>query len=82
MEAWRAGCSQGVVAGSLWSAKPEIVVHDTPGRLVLYLPAGTPWKKPISKDGTPLRLTPEDWILGGLPMAHRKSPTGAPGCIS
>jgi hypothetical protein len=39
-------------------------VHDTPGRLVLYLPAGTPWKKPISKDGTPLRLTPEDWILG------------------
>ncbi len=49
--------------GRVWSVKPEIVVHDKPGTLALYLPAGTPWKKPVSKDGMPLRLTPEDWVL-------------------
>lgn len=47
----------------VWSAKPEIVVYDTPRTLALYLPAGTPWKKPVSKDGFALRLTPEDWVL-------------------
>ena len=49
--------------GKNWSAKPEIVVHDKQDSLALYLPAGTPWKKPVSREGIALRLTPEDWVL-------------------
>ena len=54
--------------GKIWSAKPEIVVHDKPASLALYLPAGTPWKKPVSREGIALRLTPEDWVLADSRM--------------
>jgi predicted RNA-binding protein associated with RNAse of E/G family len=53
--------------GKVWSAKPEIVVRDTPDLLALYLPAGTRCRRAVSSDGTPLRLTPEEWLLKDLP---------------
>ena len=53
--------------GKVWSAKPEIVVRDTPDLLALYLPAGTQCRRAVSSDGTPLRLTPEQWLLKDSP---------------
>jgi predicted RNA-binding protein associated with RNAse of E/G family len=54
--------------GNIWSVRPEILVQDTPNMLALYRPAGTPWKRPVSRDGTPLRLTSEDWVLADFRM--------------
>ncbi len=38
--------------GKVWTARPEIVVQDTPELLVLYKARGTRWKQSISPDGT------------------------------
>ena len=36
--------------GLLWTARPEIVVQDTPGLLALYIPRGAHWKQARSLD--------------------------------
>jgi hypothetical protein len=38
--------------GKIWTARPEIVVQDTPELLVLYKARGTHWKQAISPVGT------------------------------
>jgi hypothetical protein len=37
--------------GKVWTARPEIVVQDTPELLVLYKARGTRWKQSISPEG-------------------------------
>ena len=41
--------------GKVWSARPEIVVQDTPELLALYKARGTQWKQSRSPDGAKLR---------------------------
>jgi len=52
--------------GRVWSARPMIVVEDTPELLALYICPGTLWKQPRTPDGG--RVSPEsrargDWAL-------------------
>jgi predicted RNA-binding protein associated with RNAse of E/G family len=52
--------------GRVWSAKPVIVVQDTPEMLALYLPVGTPYKQPRTLDGkevTPKTRVEGKWLL-------------------
>jgi len=52
--------------GRIWSAKPVIVVQDTPEMLVLYLPPGTPYKQPRTLDGEAVTLVTRvqgEWLL-------------------
>ena len=52
--------------GRVWSARPVIVVQDTPDMLVLYLPSGTPYKRPRTLDGkdvTPATRVLGEWLL-------------------
>ena len=52
--------------GRVWSAKPVIVVQDTPEILALYLPPGTPYKQPRTLDGrevTPVTRVQGEWLL-------------------
>ena len=38
--------------GKVWTARPVTVVQDRPTLIVLYLSAGTHWKKPVPIEGT------------------------------
>ena len=38
--------------GQVWTARPEIVVYDTPELLVMYIPHGTHWKQARSLNDT------------------------------
>ena len=38
--------------GKIWTARPEIIVQDTPELLALYKARGTRWKQSISPEGT------------------------------
>ena len=52
--------------GRVWSARPVIVVKDTPEMLILYLPVGTPYKQPRTLDGkevTPTTRVEGEWLL-------------------
>lgn len=40
----------------VWSARPSIVVQDTPELLAFYIPAGTIWKQPRALDDTPVKV--------------------------
>lgn len=53
-----------VYRGRVWAVRPMTVVRDTPELIALYMPAGTPWKRPVSPaTGERLRLQHEDWRL-------------------
>jgi predicted RNA-binding protein associated with RNAse of E/G family len=41
--------------GKVWSARPEIIVQDTPELLAIYKTRGTRWKQSRSPEGTKLR---------------------------
>ena len=49
--------------GRVWSGRPQIVVRDSPDLLALYIPAGTPWRKPVTLDGGTLRIPKQEWRL-------------------
>jgi len=37
--------------GKLWSARPNIVIADTPELLAMYMPEGTAWRRPATAGG-------------------------------
>ena len=47
----------------VWSARPGIVVQDTPELMVFYIPAGTGtnWKRAVALDGTPATIENRLW---------------------
>jgi predicted RNA-binding protein associated with RNAse of E/G family len=52
----------------IWSARPAIVVQDTPELMTFYIPAGngTAWKRAIALDGTPVTIENRlqlEWVL-------------------
>lgn len=49
--------------GKVWTGRPVTVVQDEPDLLALFIPAGTPWRKPVAPDGGPLRLPVSEWVL-------------------
>ena len=49
--------------GKVWSGRPHIVVQDSPDLLALYVPAGTPWRKPVTLEGGTLRIPKQEWKL-------------------
>lgn len=52
--------------GRVWSARPEIVVCDTPDMVGLFIPAGTVWQQPRTLDGKRVRPTEREtgaWLL-------------------
>jgi hypothetical protein len=51
--------------GSVWTARPAVVVEDGPEQVVLYIPAGTRWFAPV-RDGRRLKLQRPDYELAEL----------------
>jgi predicted RNA-binding protein associated with RNAse of E/G family len=49
--------------GRVWSARPVIVVEDTPDRVMLYSPHGNRFRAPVTAEGAPLRIYVDDWHL-------------------
>jgi hypothetical protein len=50
----------------IWSARPAIVVQDTPELIACYIAPGSPWKMPRSSSGervSPARRRQEGWVL-------------------
>ena len=50
----------------IWSARPAIVVQDTPELIACYIAPGSPWKMPRSSGGEqvrPARRRQEGWVL-------------------
>ena len=43
--------------GLRWTARPEIVVQDTPELLALYIPRGARWKQARSPNGTKVSIS-------------------------
>lgn len=63
---WQAGAHvvvRNVWHGRVFSAYPLIVVEDTADLVVLFIPVGTIWKKPIYMDGSNARIPYGDWTL-------------------
>ena len=49
--------------GRIWTARPAVVVHDEQAEHAFCAFAGTVWKAPARRNGTPLRLPEPDWRL-------------------
>jgi len=52
--------------GKIWSARPAIVVQDTPQLIACYISPGSPWKMPRSATGErvrPAERPREGWVL-------------------
>lgn len=49
--------------GRVWSARPVIVVEDTPDRVMLYSPHGNRFRAPVTAEGAPLRIYADNWHL-------------------
>jgi len=52
--------------GRVWSARPEIVVKDTPELVALWKPKGAIWKRPRNPDGgevTPQTRKDRQWVM-------------------
>ncbi|TMB68286.1 MAG: DUF402 domain-containing protein [Chloroflexi bacterium] len=49
--------------GKIWTVRALTIVRDEPDLLVLYQPAGAPWKRPHSLNGRPIRLPDQPWQL-------------------
>jgi predicted RNA-binding protein associated with RNAse of E/G family len=48
--------------GSVWAARPALVVEDTPEQVMLFIPAGTRWFAAV-RDGRRLKLQRPDFEL-------------------
>ncbi len=44
-EAWK---------GRVWTARPAVVVTDSPELVALYVPAGVHWQRPVGPDDSPI----------------------------
>jgi hypothetical protein len=67
-EIWRA---------RVWSARPVIVVQDTPELLALYMQPGTPYEQPRTLNGegvTPTTRLQNEWVLADA--LWRRTPIG------
>ncbi len=63
---WEAGTHvvvRNVWHGRVFSAYPLVVVEDTADLVVLFIPAGAVWKKPVRADGSNVRIPHGDWTL-------------------
>ena len=49
--------------GRIWSGRPFVLVEDEPDMLVMFMPAGTRWIKPVTLSGGLLRIPKEEWKL-------------------
>ena len=47
----------------VWTARPVIVVEDSPQLVALYIATGSTWKRPFNIDGMPKRIPAGDWQL-------------------
>ena len=48
--------------GSVWTARPAVVVEDTPEQILLFIPVGTRWFAPF-RDGRRLKIQQPDFEL-------------------
>jgi hypothetical protein len=62
-ETGRVAVLREVARGRLWSARPTIVVRDTPELVALYFGPGAPWQRACGPDGKRLALPLGDWEL-------------------
>ena len=63
---WEAGAHvvvRNVWHGRVFSAYPLVVVEDRDDLIVLFIPAGAIWKKPVHVDGSHARIPYGDWTL-------------------
>jgi Protein of unknown function (DUF402) len=51
--------------GSVWTARPAVVVEDTPEQVVLFIPVGTRWCAPV-RYGRRLKIPEPDFELAEL----------------
>ena len=65
--------------GKVWSARPLTVVRDEPDLLVLFQPASTGWKRPVTLDGGTLRTPKEEWMLVETRHPHDTLVIATPG---
>ena len=56
--------------GSVWTARPAIVVEDRPEQVILYIPAGTRWFAPVH-EGRRLKLQRPNYELAELRNDYR-----------
>ena len=49
--------------GKVWSGRPFMLVKDEPDMLIMFMPAGTHWVKPVTLAGGTLRIPKEEWKL-------------------
>lgn len=64
---WQAGAQvvlREIWRGRVWSGRPVTVVQDMPELVALHIPPGTRWRPPRMRDGRPLRVPGDDWVLG------------------
>ena len=63
---WKAGdhvVLREVWRSRVWTVRPVIVVRDSPDLIALYIAPDTAWLRPYSRDGRPLRLPEDEWLL-------------------
>ncbi len=49
--------------GRVWTARPVIVVEDSPQAICLFIAKGSTWKRPFDATGMPKRIPSGDWML-------------------
>ena len=49
--------------GRVWRIVSCRIVEDTPGRVVLWLPRGSPGKYAARPDGSEIRIPTDEWVL-------------------
>jgi predicted RNA-binding protein associated with RNAse of E/G family len=62
-----------VLNGRIWSAKPGIIVQDTPQMLAVYSPPGTMVKQPRTLDGKRVKADNRlrsEWVLLDIPWSN------------
>jgi len=65
--------------GRVWSVRPVVVVHDGPDYRAMFIPSGTPWKRPRTLDDQMMRVPSGEWTLGNAAWENevlRISPAG------
>ncbi len=60
--------------GSVWAARPAVVVEDTAELTALYLPPGMRWKRPVASHSlAPLRMPAQQWRLDDATLAGART---------
>jgi Protein of unknown function (DUF402) len=66
-ERWPAGSEialREIWRGRLWTARAAIIVEDSPGRTMFFVPPGMRWKCPVLPGGGWQRVPSDRWSLG------------------